>query len=101
MFYPYRELANPKFEADIRDEVIEACQPHGGVVHVYVDMNTPGGNVYVKCPSVMASVAAVNALHGRWFGGNVITAAYVPILNYHSLFADAIGAQTLLQPLKK
>lgn len=27
------------------------------------------GNVYVKCPSIPAAIAAVNALHGRYFGG--------------------------------
>lgn len=27
------------------------------------------GNVYVKCPSIAAAIAAVNALHGRWFAG--------------------------------
>jgi RNA-binding protein 39 len=25
--------------------------------------------VYVKCPSIAAAIAAVNALHGRWFAG--------------------------------
>ena len=29
------------------------------------------GNVYVKCPSVNCAVAAVNALHGRWFAGKL------------------------------
>lgn len=28
------------------------------------------GNVYVKCPTIPAAMAAVSALHGRWFGGN-------------------------------
>ncbi|KAJ8972600.1 hypothetical protein NQ317_002327 [Molorchus minor] len=27
----------------------------------------------------------------RWFAGSVITAAYVPLLNYHSLFPDAVA----------
>ena len=27
------------------------------------------GNVYVKCPNIACAVAAVNALHGRWFAG--------------------------------
>lgn len=27
------------------------------------------GNVYVKCPSIPAAMATVNALHGRWFAG--------------------------------
>jgi len=101
MFDPTQELGNPKFESELKDEVIEACLPHGGAVHVYVDMTSPTGNVYIKCPSISAAVAAVNTLHGRWFGGRVITAAYVPLLNYHSLFSDAMAAQTLLEPSKK
>jgi len=102
MFDPLQELGNTRFESELRDEVLEACAPHGGAVHVYVDMNTPSGNVYIKCPSVSAAVAAVTNLHGRWFGGRVITAAYVPLLNYHSLFPDAMAAQTaVLQPSKK
>lgn len=31
------------------------------------------GNVYVKCPSIAAAIAAVNALHGRWFAGEWMT----------------------------
>lgn len=30
------------------------------------------GNVYVKCPSIAAAIAAVNALHGRWFAGELL-----------------------------
>ena len=29
--------------------------------------------MYVKCPSVNCAVAAVNALHGRWFAGQLGT----------------------------
>ena len=52
--------------------------------------------MYVKCPSVTTAVAAVNALHGRWFAGKVITAAYVPLANYHNLFPDSAYAQQIL-----
>jgi RNA-binding protein 39 len=54
---------------EIRDDVIEECNKHGGVLHVYVDKASPQGNVYVKCPSIATAVAAVNSLHGRWFAG--------------------------------
>ena len=54
---------------EIRDDVVEECNKHGGVVHIYVDKASPQGNVYVKCPSINCAVAAVNALHGRWFAG--------------------------------
>lgn len=91
------------------------------------------GNVYVKCPSIAAAIAAVNALHGRWFAGEwisrrhlhllihyrndqvlifnlfffifwlgkMITAAYVPLPTYHSLFPDSMTATQLLVPVRR
>ncbi|KAH1024674.1 hypothetical protein HUJ05_004128 [Dendroctonus ponderosae] len=97
MFDPATET-NPTWDIEIRDDVIEECNKHGGVLHVYVDKGSPQGNVYVKCPSIATAVASVNSLHGRWFAGRVITAAYVPLLNYHSLFPDAMTAAQLLLP---
>ncbi|XP_015122492.1 RNA-binding protein 39 isoform X1 [Diachasma alloeum] len=97
MFDPQNET-NPTWSKEIRDDVIEECNKHGGVLHVYVDQASPQGNVYVKCPSIATAVAAVNSLHGRWFAGRVITAAYVPLVNYHSLFPDAMTALQLLAP---
>ncbi|XP_063922805.1 RNA-binding protein 39 isoform X2 [Zophobas morio] len=97
MFDPATE-SNQNWDVEIRDDVIEECNKHGGVLHVYVDKGSPQGNVYVKCPSIATAVASVNSLHGRWFAGRVITAAYVPLLNYHSLFPDAMSAAQLLLP---
>lgn len=99
MFDPATE-SNPTWDTEIRDDVIEECRKHGGVLHVYVDKASPG-NVYVKCPNIATAVLAVNSLHGRWFAGRVITAAYVPLVNYHALFPDAQSALPLLQPLRK
>jgi len=96
MIFIHREVMVPKFESDMRNEVIEACLDHGGTTHVHVDV--PQGTVYVKCPTVASAVAAVTMLHGRWFAGRVITAAYVPLLNYHSLFPDSMAAQMVLRP---
>ena len=83
---------------EICDDVMDECNKHGGVLHIFVDRASPQGNVYVKCPSVTVAVNAVNSLHGRWFAGRIITAAYVPLVNYHSLFPDSITATT---PLRK
>ena len=69
-FFFYRET-NPTWDVEIRDDVIEECNKHGGVLHVYVDKASPQGNVYVKCPSIATAVAAVNSLHGRWFAGKL------------------------------
>nr|XP_029525199.1 RNA-binding protein 39-like isoform X3 [Oncorhynchus nerka] len=98
MFNP-RSEDNPGWDVDIQHDVIEECNKHGGVVHIYVDKNSTEGNVYVKCPSVPAAMAAVNALHGRYFAGKMITAAYVPLPTYHNLFPDSVKATQLLIPL--
>lgn len=66
----YRE-SRSSWDQEIRDDVIEECNKHGGVLHLYVDKASPQGNVYVKCPTISAAVASVRALHGRYFGGNV------------------------------
>ncbi|CAK1603260.1 unnamed protein product [Parnassius mnemosyne] len=100
MFDPATET-NPNWDIEIRDDVISECNKHGGVLHVYVDKASPQGNVYCKCPTIATAVASVNSLHGRWFAGRVITAAYVPLVNYHSLFPDAMTALTLLLPSRQ
>ncbi|XP_041988172.1 RNA-binding protein 39 isoform X2 [Aricia agestis] len=100
MFDPATE-SNPSWDIEIRDDVISECNKHGGVLHVYVDKASPQGNVYCKCPTIATAVASVNSLHGRWFAGRVITAAYVPLVNYHSLFPDAMTALTLLLPTRQ
>ncbi|KAM8863249.1 RNA-binding protein 39-like isoform 3-T3 [Spinachia spinachia] len=100
-------LFNPQAENDltwaveIQDDVIEECNKHGGIVHIYVDKNSAQGNVYVKCPSIPAAMATVNALHGRWFAGKMITAAYVPLPTYHNLFPDSVTAKQLLMPARR
>ncbi len=70
MFDPAQEAAsNPNWDAEVRDDVIDECNKYGGVVHLLVDKVSESGNVYVKCPNIATAVAAVNALHGRWFAG--------------------------------
>lgn len=96
MFDPSTET-NVNWHLEVRDDVIEECNNYGGVCHIVVDKASPTGNVYVKCPTVQTAVAAVNALHGRYFAGKVITAAYVPAVNYHNLFPDSITADTVLK----
>ncbi|KAJ8332707.1 hypothetical protein SKAU_G00424960 [Synaphobranchus kaupii] len=100
MFNPQSE-DGPGWDVEIQDDVIEECNKHGGVVHIYVDKNSSQGNVYVKCPTIPAAMAAVNALHGRWFAGKMITAAYVPLPTYHNLFPDSVTATQLLMPARR
>uniref|UniRef100_H0VRG5 RRM domain-containing protein n=1 Tax=Cavia porcellus TaxID=10141 RepID=H0VRG5_CAVPO len=92
MFNPQTE-EEVGWDTEIKDDVIEECNKHGG--------NSAQGNVYVKCPSIAAAIAAVNALHGRWFAGKMITAAYVPLPTYHNLFPDSMTATQLLVPSRR
>ncbi|KAL2103668.1 hypothetical protein ACEWY4_000536 [Coilia grayii] len=100
MFSPQSEN-EPGWDKEIQDDVIEECNKHGGIVHIYVDKNSTQGNVYVKCPTIPAAMAAVNALHGRWFAGKMITAAYVPLPTYHNLFPDSVTATQLLMATRR
>ncbi|XP_016390719.1 RNA-binding protein 39-like [Sinocyclocheilus rhinocerous] len=100
MFSPQTEN-EPGWDLEIKDDVIEECRKHGGVVHIYVDKNSPQGNVFVKCPTIPVAMAVVGALHGRWFAGKMITAAYVPLPTYHNLFPDAATATELLRPMHR
>ena len=69
--FVFRETSM-NWDVEVRDDVIEECNKHGGVLHIYVDKASPQGNVYVKCPSIAAAVASVQALHGRWFAGSYL-----------------------------
>ena len=78
------------WDASLSDDVVRECARHGAAVtHIAVDRSSAQGNVYVKCESTTAALAAVNALHGRYFDGRLVTVAYVPSDVYHSLFPGA------------
>nr|CAB3265477.1 RNA-binding protein 39-like [Phallusia mammillata] len=96
MFDPQNESGND-WDKEIANDVIEECSRHGQVFHCFVDRESKG-NVYVKCDTTEAASKSVNALHGRYFAGNMITAAYVPLINYHSLFPDAAYAKAAIKP---
>jgi len=96
MFDPQKENGID-WDKEIANDVIEECSRHGNVLHCFVDKQSQG-NVYVKCGSIEAATKSVTALHGRYFAGNMITAAYVPVINYHSLFPEAAYATTPLKP---
>ncbi|ESN95932.1 hypothetical protein HELRODRAFT_114532 [Helobdella robusta] len=92
------ELKDAEWERELKDDVIEECNKHGGVLHIHVDKTSAQGHVYVKCPSIASAMSSVNALHGRFFAGKQITAAYVPLPNYHNLFPESIRAVQFILP---
>lgn len=98
MFEPNNISTSQEYE--LRDDVIEECNKHGGIAHLYVDKQSPQANVYVKCLTPAAASASVVALHGRWFSGKLVTAAYVPLVNYHNLFPDSMAATQQLVSMR-
>lgn len=96
MFDPH-VASHTTFE-EIKDDVIVECSNLGGVLHIFVDQTSAQGNVYVKCPSIAIATQCVNKLHGRYFSGRLVTAAYVPLITYNQLFPDSVTAKTILKP---
>jgi len=80
------------------DEILVELSQYGGVLHVKVDKSSPEGHVYVKAVSISAASTAVSHLHGRFFAGKMITANYIPTMNYHQLFPEAMKSHQLLTP---
>lgn len=80
----------PGWDASLSDDIVRECARHGAAVtHIAVDRTSTQGNVYVKCESVTAALAAVTALHGRYFDGRLVTVAYIPSQIYHIMFPAA------------
>uniref|UniRef100_A0A8C1Q4H5 RNA binding motif protein 39a n=1 Tax=Cyprinus carpio TaxID=7962 RepID=A0A8C1Q4H5_CYPCA len=74
------------WEIEIQDDVIEECNKHGGVIHIYVDKKS--AEVYQGSSNL--------ALEGK-----MITAAYVPLPTYHNLFPESVQATQLLMPSRR
>jgi len=55
----------------------ECAEKYGRVERVYIDRNGhPPANVFVKFTSQLSALRAVNALEGRIFNGNKISAMF-------------------------
>ena len=95
----------------LKRTVIQRISNYGPVCHVHVDKNAMNGTVYVKCGSCkyrketgvllnlfLAAICqgAVNGVHGKNLNGRTVTAAYVPIPNYHQLFPESAMANSSL-----
>ncbi|KAL1289223.1 hypothetical protein HN51_057814 [Arachis hypogaea] len=73
---------------DMRDE----CRKFGALVNVVIPRPNPGGElppgigkVFLEYSDNAGCSAAKNALHGRKFGGNVVTAVYYSEEKYHGM----------------
>ncbi|RZC81627.1 hypothetical protein C5167_044200 [Papaver somniferum] len=64
------------FDLDIKDDVQDEVSKFGTVKHIFVDKNS-AGHVYLRFDTTTSAMSAQRALHGRWFAGKMITAAYM------------------------
>ncbi|GAU47747.1 hypothetical protein TSUD_387060 [Trifolium subterraneum] len=76
---------------DMRDE----CRKFGTLMNVVIprpnpngELSTGIGKVFLEYSDCTACLAAKNALNGRKFGGNTVTAVYYPEEKYHSMEYD-------------
>ncbi|ODH50063.1 hypothetical protein GX48_03868 [Paracoccidioides brasiliensis] len=62
----------------------ECAEKYGRVERVFIDRNATGTiPVFVKFTSQLSALRAVNALEGRIFNGNTITARFFDVERYH------------------
>ncbi|XP_010515913.1 PREDICTED: RNA-binding protein 39-like [Camelina sativa] len=87
MFDPSTETY-PYFDVDVREDVIEECSNFGRMKHIYVDTNS-AGFVYLRFVKAQAAMGAQRALHGRWFGGRMMTATYMTREAYEAKFPES------------
>jgi len=95
MFNPQKET-EAGWEKDIRDDVLLELTKFGGALHIYVDKHSNDGVVYAMGLNNDCAVAATKKIHGTYFDGKMIQAAYIPEKNYFDLFPDAANADTVL-----
>lgn len=84
-----REEANGEnWVKDLEGDIRQECNSkYGNVVHISVDQNSAGGDVYLKFDKVQGGENAIKGLNGRYFGGRMINASPVVDAVYSSLFS--------------
>ncbi|KAE8008798.1 hypothetical protein FH972_005274 [Carpinus fangiana] len=87
MFDPNVET-EPDFDLDIKEDVQEECSKFGKLKHIFVEKNS-AGFVYLRFEHTQGAVAAQRALHGRWFAGKMITAAFMVPQAYETKFPES------------
>eukprot|EP00794_Sanderia_malayensis_P007490 gene7490-8321_t len=82
----------------VRDALLEKCINDGAnILHIYVDIKSPEGCVYVKCDSLDSAGLAFRSIYGNWFDGRLVIVKFVTLARYHHRFPEARDA---VQPLK-
>ncbi|MCJ1484036.1 hypothetical protein MMC06_004204 [Schaereria dolodes] len=89
MFNPAEEEGEAWIK-ELEDDVRAECEEkYGHVVHIALDVNTPG-DIYLKFDRVQGGENAIKGLNGRFFGGRQISAQPVVDAVYRSLFSRSL-----------
>ncbi|RUS68615.1 hypothetical protein EGW08_023623, partial [Elysia chlorotica] len=60
------------WEESVTDAILEKCKHIGNILHIYVDVDSREGCVYLKCSDCETSGKVRRALHGWWFDGKCL-----------------------------
>lgn len=68
-------MSNPRYLAEIRDEVKEECAKYGVVDNVLIE-STVDGNIWVKFASIKEAKSACEKVNNRNFNGRQILCTF-------------------------
>ncbi|KAH9504982.1 Inner nuclear membrane protein Man1 [Bulinus truncatus] len=86
------------WKKSVTDAILEKCESIRHIVHVYIDVDSREGCVYLKCSSCEAAGQARQALHGWWFDGRLVTVKFLRIDHYHKRWPESRSAALPLKP---
>ncbi|RKP36475.1 hypothetical protein BJ085DRAFT_9391, partial [Dimargaris cristalligena] len=72
MFDPETET-EPQWVEELEEDIRDECAAFGTIQRVFINKTTKG-DVYIQFENQEAADKAIQALHGRWFAGQQITA---------------------------
>jgi RNA-binding protein 39 len=68
---------DPEFFNDIHADVEQECRKYGSVMKVWIDRQSPRGDVWTRFADTTSSANCQRALDRRWFAGQQIVAEFV------------------------
>ncbi|KAJ1986763.1 splicing factor [Dimargaris cristalligena] len=77
MFDPETET-EPQWVEELEEDIRDECAAFGTIQRVFINKTTKG-DVYIQFENQEAADKAIQALHGRWFAGQQITATRCPL----------------------
>ena len=93
----------------VKEEILQRCSSGNGngngngaqILHIAVDTESSEGCVYIKAKNTEEAAKVFTALHGQWYGGNLVTVKYMREERYHSRFPDSRNQTKSLIPATK